>query len=275
MTLTQLVDQIYKKQSFLCIGLDPDPSRFPSYFGKDADSAYNFLEAIIEATHDLCVAYKPNLAFFEAYGYEGWELLERVLTLIPEEHFVIADAKRGDIGNTSQKYAKAFYDHLDCDALTVAPYMGSDSVVPFLGQKEKWLLLLGLTSNTGSEDFQMKKMANGRYLYEEVLYTAKEWGTPEQLMFVIGATHPESFQNIRTILPDHFFLVPGVGAQGGSLAAVCEYGMNDQVGLLVNSSRGILYAANDRTFADAARAAAKEMQGEMAKILSSATFKSP
>jgi orotidine-5'-phosphate decarboxylase len=267
MTLTELLGQIRQKESFLCIGLDPDPAKFPSHFGKDAESAYHFLKSIIEATHDLCVAYKPNLAFFEAFGSEGWALFEKVLAAIPDGQLVIADAKRGDIGNTSKKYATAFFDHHHCDALTIAPYMGSDSVLPFLGNKEKWVVLLGLTSNPGSEDFQMQKLENGRYLYEEVLHTAKGWGTPEELMFVIGATHPESFQNIRSILPDYFFLVPGVGAQGGSLAEVCEYGMNDQVGLLVNSSRGILYAGNDEHFAESARDKALELQQEMSVIL--------
>ncbi len=267
MTLSALVDQIHQKESFLCIGLDPDPDKLPSHLDGSVESTYTFLKEIIESTKDLCVAYKPNLAFFEAFGSEGWELYEKILSLIPSEHFVIADAKRGDIGNTSKKYASAFFGHPNCDALTIAPYMGSDSVQPFLGNKEKWVILLGLTSNPGSEDFQMKKLANGRYVYEEVLYTAKEWGSPEELMFVIGATHPESFRNIRAILPDHFFLVPGVGAQGGSLAAVCEYGMNDQVGLLVNSSRGILYASKGEDFAEAARAKAKEMQAEMSGIM--------
>lgn len=267
MTLNELVEEIRHKESFLCIGLDPDPARLPAHLDGSAESVFGFLKAIIENTHDLCVAYKPNLAFFEAFGSEGWQLFERVLELIPSNLLVIADAKRGDIGNTSKKYATAFFDRHQCDALTVAPYMGSDSVQPFLGNPEKWVVLLGLTSNPGSQDFQMHKLANGRYLYEEVLHTAKGWGSPEELMFVIGATHPESFQNIRAILPDHFFLVPGVGAQGGSLAAVCEYGMNDQIGLLVNSSRGILYASSGEDFAEAARKKAKEMQEEMSRVM--------
>ncbi len=267
MELSQLISQIRQKGSFLCIGLDPDLEKLPEPFAPRPESILPFLEEIIEATQDLCVAYKPNLAFFEALGKKGWELFEKTLALIPDEHFIIADAKRGDIGNTSRKYAQAFFETLPCDALTVAPYMGADSVLPFLGNKNKWVVLLGLTSNPGSADFQLQQLANGRLLYEELLHTAKKWGTPEQLMFVIGATHPESFQGIRKIVPDHFFLVPGVGAQGGDLEAVCRYGMNDQVGLLVNSSRGILYAGKGADFAEASRKAAKEIQMKMKEIL--------
>ncbi len=267
MNLQQLVDQIHQKKSFLCIGLDPDLEKLPKPFVRRPEAILPFLKAIIEATRDLCIAYKPNLAFFEAFGKKGWELFEETLSFIPDEHFVIADAKRGDIGNTSRKYAQAFFEQLPCDALTVAPYMGADSVLPFLSLPNKWVILLGLTSNPGSADFQMQKLENGRYLYEELLHSAKNWGTPEQLMFVIGATHPESFQSIRKIVPDHFLLVPGLGVQGGELEAVCRYGLNDQVGLLVNSSRGILYAGKGTDFAEASRKASKEIQEKMEEIL--------
>ncbi len=265
MNSNQLFKRIQAKQSFLCIGLDPDLDRFPAHFPREPQSILLFNRAIIEATKDLCVAYKPNLAFYEALGSEGWAIFEATLEMIPDDHLIIADAKRGDIGNTSRKYADAFFNQLNCDALTIAPYMGSDSVLPFLEYENKWVVLLGLTSNKGSQDFQSQLLEGGQPLFEKVLETAKEWGSPDQLMFVIGATHPESFARIREIVPDHFFLVPGVGAQGGSLQAVCEYGMNEKCGLLINSSRGILYASNGEDFADAARAAAKELQEQMCR----------
>jgi len=267
MKLNQLVDRIRSKSSFLCIGLDTDLDKIPVHFSKKPESLLAFNQAVIEATHDLCVAYKPNLAFYEAYGKEGWAVFEETLALIPDEHFVIADAKRGDIGNTSGRYAKAFFDRHNCDGLTVAPYMGSDSVQPFLGFEGKWVILLALTSNPGSQDFQQQQLQNGRHLYEEVLETAKSWGTPEQLMFVVGATHPQAFEKIRAIVPDHFLLVPGVGAQGGNLQEVCKYGLNENCGLLVNSSRGILYAGKDKDFAKASRKAALDLQTQMKKIL--------
>ncbi|MEL7122941.1 MAG: orotidine-5'-phosphate decarboxylase [Bacteroidota bacterium] len=270
MTRAELFEQILQKKSFLCVGLDPDLSRFPKHFEKKASSIIAFNKQIIEATQDLCVAYKPNLAFYEALGMEGWKAFEETLKLIPDEHFVIADAKRGDIGNTSKKYAQAFFETYNCDAITIAPYMGEDSVKPFLDfQQGKWTILLALTSNAGSKDYQLQQTENG-YLFEQVLVTSKTWGNADQLMYVVGATKPEWFEKIRSIVPDHFLLVPGVGAQGGSLKEVCKHGMNEQVGLLVNSSRSIIYASEGEDFAEAARRAAMKLQQEMKEILSEA-----
>lgn len=265
MTKDQLFQQILEKQSYLCVGLDTDLSKIPTHLLDSDDPIFEFNKAIIDATHDLCVAYKPNLAFYESVGLKGWQALEKTLDylqLIGNEHFTIADAKRGDIGNTSKMYAKAFFENMNFDSVTVAPYMGEDSVTPFLDFKNKWVILLGLTSNKGSQDFQM----DGD-LYKKVLKKAQEWGSAENLMFVIGATHPEKFREIREIAPDNFFLVPGVGAQGGDLAGVSEYGMNDSCGLLVNSSREIIYASNGLDFAEKARAAAQKVQQQMAGIL--------
>jgi orotidine-5'-phosphate decarboxylase len=247
----------------------------PPHLLQQADAVLEFNKNIIQATQEYCVAYKPNIAFYEAMGPKGWEILQQTLDFIPDEHMIIADAKRGDIGNTSRQYATAFFETLKADALTIAPYMGADSVQPFLESEGKWVVLLALTSNKGSQDFQMQKMADGRALYEWVLETSVGWGTPDQLMFVVGATHPEYFQTIRRIAPDHFLLVPGVGAQGGSLEEVCKHGMNQEVGLLVNVSRGILYADTGTDYAKAAGRAAQQYQQQMAKILSASPFPSP
>lgn len=267
MTRHELFAQIQQKKSYLCIGLDSDITKIPRHLLKYDDPVYEFNKQIIDATKDLCVAYKPNLAFYEAEGLKGWQALEKTIHYIPKEHFIIADAKRGDIGNTSKLYAKAFFNTLDADAVTVAPYMGEDSVTPFLGFPDKWVILLALTSNPGSKDFQFLYQKNGQPLYENVINTAIKWGTPDEMMFVVGATHPEKFQEIRALAPDYFFLVPGIGAQGGELAAISKYGMNDHCGLLVNSSRGIIFAGDGEDFAEKARAAALEIQQEMAEIL--------
>lgn len=267
MTRTELFTQIQQKQSYLCIGLDSDIAKIPKHLLQYNDPVFEFNKQIIDATQDLCVAYKPNLAFYEALGAKGWESLEKTIHYIRDEHFIIADAKRGDIGNTSNLYAKAFFETLNVDAVTVAPYMGEDSVKPFLNFKNKWVILLALTSNHGSNNFQFLLQENGKPLYEKVMRKAMEWGSAEELMFVIGATHPEKMQEIRAIAPDYFFLVPGVGAQGGDLSAISRYGMNDHCGLLVNSSREILFAGNGENFAEKARAAALKVQQEMAKLL--------
>lgn len=267
MTRHDLFDQIRRKQSYLCIGLDSDLERIPSFLWKYEDPLFEFNKQIIDATKDLCVAYKPNLAFYEALGAAGWHSLERTLDYIPEEHFVIADAKRGDIGNTSRKYAEAYFEILQVDAITVAPYMGVDSVQPFLGFPGKWVILLALTSNTGSADFQLTPQENGQPLYEKVMRRAMNWAGPDELMFVVGATHPGKFAEIRAIAPEHFLLVPGVGAQGGDLEAVSRHGRNEQLGLLVNSSRGILFAGDGEDFAEKARAAAYEVQQVMKGVI--------
>lgn len=267
MTPRQLWTQIQKKGSYLCIGLDADINRIPRYLLAYDDPVFEFNKQIIEATKDLCVAYKPNLAFYEALGPKGWLSLQKTLEIIPEEHFTIADAKRGDIGNTSRLYAKAFFETLNFDAITVAPYMGVDSVRPFLEFENKWVILLALTSNKGSQNFQFSVQENEQPLYEKVMRTAMRWGTPGNLMFVVGATHPEKFTEIREIAPEHFLLVPGVGAQGGDLAALSQYGLNDLGGLLVNSSRGIIFAGEGKDFAEKARAAAEKLQKEMASLL--------
>lgn len=267
MTRSELYGEICTKKSYLCIGLDADINRIPEHLKKADDPIFEFNKQIIDATHDLCVAYKPNIAFYESLGVKGWAALEKTLDYIPDTHFTIADAKRGDIGNTSSMYARAFFDTLNFDSITVAPYMGVDSVSPFLAFDNKWVILLGLTSNKGSLDFQMAKQDGGPPLYEKVMRTAQEWGSTENLMFVVGATHPEKFIEIRKIVPDHFLLVPGVGAQGGDLQKLSEYGLNDHCGLLVNSSRGIIYAGQGEDFAKKARAAAASLQGQMAEIL--------
>lgn len=262
MTRQELHQQIIAKQSYLCVGLDTDMNRIPKHLLEAKDPIFEFNKQIIDATKDLCVAYKPNIAFYESLGSKGWESLEKTLDYIPKEHFTIADAKRGDIGNTSKMYAKAFFERMDFDSVTVAPYMGIDSVSPFLEFDDKWVILLALTSNKGSQDFQFFKQ-EGEALYEKVLRQAQNWGSPENLMFVVGATHPESFENIRRIAPDNFLLVPGIGAQGGDLQGVAKYGANDQVGLLVNSSRGIIYAGDGEDFAAKARASAQQLQAQM------------
>ena len=262
-----LHQQIIEKQSFLCVGLDPDMSKLPAFFDKnDPNSILEFNKAVINATKDLCVAYKFNIAFYECLGPVGWDILEKSLGFIPKSHFTIADAKRGDIGNTSKKYAETFFSRYDFDAVTVAPYMGHDSVKPFLGYPGKWVILLALTSNPGSTDFQMQQFG-ADYLFEMVLKESKKWADADQLMYVVGATKSDYLSRVRSIVPDHFLLVPGVGAQGGSLEEVARLGMNDHTGLLVNSSRGILYAGNDQQFSSASRDAASSLQSEMARIL--------
>jgi orotidine-5'-phosphate decarboxylase len=271
MTLPFLIDQIEKKQSFLCVGLDVDMDKIPAHLLKEEDPIFAFNKAIIDATHSYAVAYKPNVAFYEAYGVKGWQALEKTiqyLNLNYPEVFTIADAKRGDIGNTASRYAKAFFEDLGFDSLTVAPYMGKDSVEPFLAFEDKFTILLGLTSNPGAADFEMLPMANGKYLYETVIETAAQYKNGHQLMYVVGATQATAIKDIRALVPDSFLLVPGVGAQGGSLAEVCSEGLNDQVGLLVNSSRGIIYASSKEDFAVEAAAQAALLRAEMAIILS-------
>ena len=265
-----LVEQIKKKQSFLCIGLDSDLKKIPQDLLTLGDPIFEFNKQIIDKTAQYAVAYKPNTAFYEVNGSKGWLSLERTIQYIHNNYpeiFVIADAKRGDIGNTSANYARAFFEGLKVDAITVAPYMGRDSVEPFLGFDDKWVILLALTSNAGSKDFQYLDI-NDKKLYEQVLQTATQWASPEQMMFVVGATHPEELGEIRKMLPNYFLLVPGVGAQGGDLQAVAKYGLNDECGLLVNSSRGIIYASNKFDFADRAAEEAHKLQQQMAELLS-------
>lgn len=263
----EIYQQIVKKQSYLCIGLDTDLQKIPRHLLNCDDPVFEFNKQIIDATKDLCIAYKPNIAFYESMGTKGWASLEKTIHYIPSEHFTIADAKRGDIGNTSRLYARAFFDNMDFDAVTVAPYMGEDSVAPFLEFSGKWVILLALTSNKGSQDFQMTLQEDDQPLYEKVMRQAQSWGGPDQLMFVVGATHPEKFTEIRTIAPGNFLLVPGIGAQGGDLEGVSQHGLNDLGGLLVNSSRGIIYAGNGEDFAEKAREAALKVQQEMTTIL--------
>ena len=270
MNRQKLIDEILRKRSFLCIGLDVDKEKLPPHLLELEDPIFEFNKGIIDATHHLAVAYKPNTAFYEAYGLEGWRSLERTIRYLNEKHpeiFTIADAKRGDIGNTSTRYAKAFFEDLEFDSVTVAPYMGSDSVEPFLEFEDKFAILLALTSNKGGLDFQVTKDDSGEALYEKVLRTSLGWKNSDRLMFVVGATRPEFLGRIRKIVPDHFLLVPGIGAQGGDFRGVCQYGMNADVGLLVNSSRGIIYASNGRDFAEQAALKAAELQGEMERAL--------
>jgi orotidine-5'-phosphate decarboxylase len=266
-----LVQQIKAKKSFLCIGLDTDLSKIPAHLLQQEDPIFAFNKAIIDATADLCVAYKPNLAFYESMGAAGWESLRKTMDYIPAHCFTIADAKRGDIGNTSAMYAKTFFEPsaagFNFDSVTVAPYMGSDSVTPFLAYSNKWVIVLALTSNDGAKDFQFDSFENGEKVFERVLVKSSQWGSDENMMYVVGATRGEAFAAIRKLVPDHFLLVPGVGAQGGSLAEVCKYGLNKECGLLVNSSRAIIYASNTIDFASKAREAALAMQQEMEIIL--------
>ena len=269
MTTLQLQEQIQTKKSFLCIGLDVDLNKIPQHLLELEDPIFEFNKAIIDATHDLAVSYKPNTAFYEAYGIKGWLSLQKTIHYLNENHpeiFTIADAKRGDIGNTSTMYAKAFFEDLNFDSVTVAPYMGKDSVEPFLAFENKHTIMLALTSNEGAFDFQTLNV-DGKELYKKVLETSKTWKNSQNLMYVVGATKAEYFTEIRKIVPDSFLLVPGVGAQGGSLSEVCKYGMNDTIGLLINSSRGIIYASNGFDFAEKARSEALKMQQEMADIL--------
>jgi orotidine-5'-phosphate decarboxylase len=270
MTKDELFSHIRQKRSFLCIGLDTDILKIPDFLKNTDDPVFAFNKAIIDHTHDLCVAYKPNLAFYESLGAKGWGSLEKTIRYIREtcpEQFIIADAKRGDIGNTSDLYARAFFEKLGVDAVTVAPYMGEDSVKPFLGYPGKWVILLALTSNKGADDFQFFGGDKGEPLFEKVLKTSCHWGTTENTMYVIGATKAQSLEEIRKIIPDHFLLVPGVGAQGGSLEEVARYGMNDQCGLLVNSSRAIIYASDGEDFALRARDEALNVQVDMEELL--------
>ena len=295
MTRDALVSAIFQKKSFLCVGLDSDLGKIPPHLLHHDDPVFEFNRQIIDATRDLCVAYKPNLAFYEALGPSGWHTLHRTVQHIGSQHFTIADAKRGDIGNTSRMYAEAFFQKMGFDSVTVAPYMGQDSVSPFLGFEGKWAILLALTSNTGSGDFQRLELLSAEapppspeamagksakagppstlhpppstLLWEQVLEVAQTWGTPDNLMFVVGATHPEAFARVREIAPRSFLLVPGVGAQGGDLAAICQHGLTHDCGLLVNASRSILYASSGEDFAEKARAEAQRMQQEMEEIL--------
>lgn len=265
----QLFQRIQKKRSFLCIGLDTDIAKIPPHLLSYQDPVFEFNKRIIEATSDLCVAYKPNTAFYESQGFEGWLSLEKTVQEIPDDVLKLADAKRGDIGNTSRMYARGFFDQMNFDAITLSPYMGSDSVLPYLQFSNKWVVILGLTSNEGAADFQLRKTENGQ-LFEDVLSQSKQWGTIDNTMFVVGATKASLMKKVRKIVPEHFLLVPGVGAQGGSLSEVAKNGLNDKCGLLVNSSRGIIYASKGEDFAEAARAAALELQQQMASILDEA-----
>ncbi|MDZ4795268.1 MAG: orotidine-5'-phosphate decarboxylase [Bacteroidota bacterium] len=272
MTRQELIDQIKKKRSYLCVGLDTDITKIPKHLLADPDPVFVFNKAIIDATKDLCVSYKINTAFYEVLGVRGWEAMEKTVHYIGEEHFKIADAKRGDIGNTSDQYAKAFFEAMPFDAVTVAPYMGEDSVKPFLQYEGKWTIVLGLTSNKGANDFELQEAGDG-LLYEKVIKTVSAWGNPENLMFVVGATQADSFTNIRKLAPEHFYLVPGVGEQGGSLKEISEKAMikdnstNAQCGILVNASRAIIYASRGEDFAEKARLIAKEYQEEMKNYL--------
>jgi orotidine-5'-phosphate decarboxylase len=282
MNRQELIEQIHEKRTFLCVGLDTDLKKIPQHLLKEDDPIFAFNRAIIDATAPYCVSYKPNLAFYEAFGIKGLIAFEKTIKYLKEnypKHFIIADAKRGDIGNTSAMYARTFFEEYDVDSLTVAPYMGEDSVTPFLGYEGKWVILLALTSNKGSQDFQLTPLHTplvgrwgpgnfkGERLFEKVLKTSQQWGTDENMMYVVGATQGKMFQTVREIVPHHFLLVPGVGAQGGSLQEVCEYGMNSDCGLLVNSSRGIIYASNGEDFAQVAASKARELQQQMSDEL--------
>lgn len=270
MNRKELVEQIFTKKSFLCVGLDTDTKKIPEHLLKEEDPIFAFNKAIIDATAPYCVAYKPNLAFYEAFGLKGMMAFEKTINYLNDyypNHFVIADAKRGDIGNTSSMYARTFFEEYNLDALTVAPYMGEDSVKPFLEYEGKWVILLALTSNKGSHDFQLTTDGEGERLFEKVLKKSQEWGNSENMMYVVGATQGKMFEDIRKSAPSHFLLVPGVGAQGGSLQEVCKYGMIKDCGLLVNSSRGIIYASKGEEFAAVAAEKAKELQLQMAEEL--------
>lgn len=271
MTKQDLIHQIFTKKSYLCVGLDTDIRKVPAHLLDFPDPVFEFNRQIIDATRNHCVAYKPNIAFYEAAGRKGWESLQKTLEYIPKECFTIADAKRGDIGNTSGLYARAFFDKsasgLDFDSVTVAPYMGKDSVLPFLEYPGKWVILLALTSNSGAQDFQNSTLTEGGRLFEKVLKTSQQWGTEENLMYVVGATQARSLEDIRKIAPHHFLLIPGVGAQGGSLEEVSHHGLNKDCGLLVNSSRGIIYASSGKDFAERAQEEAAAIQREMATYL--------
>ena len=270
MTREQLIQNIRSKKSFLCVGLDTDIKKIPQHLLSAEDPIFEFNKAIIDATAPYCVAYKPNLAFYESIGVQGWIALEKTVKYIREKYqdqFIIADAKRGDIGNTSAMYARSFFGHLGVDAITIAPYMGEDSVTPFLGFDGKWVILLALTSNKGSGDFQLIEDADGTPLYKNVISRSSRWATDKEMMYVVGATQGKLFEEIRKVAPTHFLLVPGVGAQGGSLEEVCRYGMTEDCGLIVNSSRGVIYASSGTDFAEAAAAEAKKLAEQMAELL--------
>ncbi|MBN9298116.1 MAG: orotidine-5'-phosphate decarboxylase [Filimonas sp.] len=262
MTIPQLVNEIQQKKSFLCVGLDTDVTKLPPHLKNMPDAVFEFNKAIIDATKNYCVSYKINTAFYESMGLKGWEAMEKTLHHIPATHFTIADAKRGDIGNTSAQYAKTFFETLPFDSVTVAPYMGEDSIRPFLEYENKTTIVLGLTSNKGAADFELQRTGE-EFLYEKVLRTVSTWGTPDNLMFVVGATQASELANIRDIIPDHFLLVPGVGAQGGSLQEVAQYGKNERCGLLVNASRAVIFASSGEDFAEAAGIVAQGYQQEM------------
>lgn len=270
MTRKELIDSIQRKRSFLCVGLDTDLKKVPAHLLQEEDPVFAFNKAIIDATAPYCVAYKPNLAFYESMGVKGWIAFEKTVAYLRENYpdqFIIADAKRGDIGNTSAMYARTFFEEMDLDAVTVAPYMGEDSVTPFLGYEGKWVILLALTSNKGSHDFQLTEDAQGEKLFEKVLRKSQEWAGNDQMMYVVGATQGKAFEDIRRIAPNHFLLVPGIGAQGGSLEEVCKYGMTSECGLIVNSSRAIIYADATERFAQVAGEKAREVQAQMAQEL--------
>ncbi|MDH5474151.1 MAG: orotidine-5'-phosphate decarboxylase [Cyclobacteriaceae bacterium] len=266
MTRQQLFQQIQLKKSYLCVGLDADITKIPKHLLEKEDPIFEFNKQIIDATKEYCVAYKPNTAFYESLGPDGWRSLQKTVAYIPKDIFTIADAKRGDIGNTSRLYAKAFFENMDFDSITVAPYMGEDSVMPFLEFNNKWVIVLAHTSNKGSMDFQLFN-DKGKTLYQEVIEKSQQWASPDELMFVVGATRADKIGEIRKLAPDNFFLVPGVGAQGGDLGEVSKYGMNKQCGLLVNSSRGIIYASDKEDFADTARGESKKLQQQMSEYL--------
>ena len=268
MNRNELIEQIKSKRSFLCIGLDTDINKIPSHLLELEDPVFEFNKQIIDETQDLCVAYKPNIAFYEGIGIQGWESLKKTLDYIPNNIFTIADAKRGDIGNTSHMYAKAFFENMDFDSITVSPYMGEDSLSPFLKYKNKWTIILSLTSNIGASDFQKIQDTHGKKIFTKVVEVSKDWGTDKNIMYVVGATRSEQFLEIRKIIPNHFLLVPGIGAQGGNLTDVAKYGMNLDCGLLVNSSRSIIYASSSIDFAQKSREEAQKVQNEMSTLLS-------
>ncbi len=273
MTRQQLINQIFQKKTFLCVGLDTDIKKIPSHLLNEEDPIFAFNKAIIDATAPYCVAYKPNLAFYESMGVKGWISFDKTIAYLNDnypDHFIIADAKRGDIGNTSAMYARTFFEEMNLDALTVAPYMGEDSVTPFLQYPGKWVILLALTSNKGSHDFQLTTDPDGERLFEKVLRKSQEWGNADNMMYVVGATQGQMFEDIRKVAPDHFLLVPGIGAQGGSLEEVCKYGMTKDCGLIVNSSRAIIYADKTENFATVAAQEAKKVADQMAAVLDAA-----
>ncbi len=274
MTRQELVHNVLQKKSFLCVGLDPDINKIPKFLLEFEDPIFEFNKRIIDATKDFCVSYKPNTAFYEALGAKGWESLRKTLEYIPKDIFTIADAKRGDIGNTSQLYAKAFFENLSADALTIAPYMGEDSIKPFM-YPGKWVIVLGLTSNPGAADFEMQYLQDGTQLFENVIRKTCEWGSADNLMFVVGATRPQMLEKVRAIASEHFLLIPGVGAQGGSLKEVFKYGATPQVGLLINASRSIIYASTGNDFAEKAKEEAMKLQKEMEVLLQSKGLISP